>query len=349
MKMKMPDDFWIEINENMFLNRTFKYVLYDEVTQKAKRYKPGKPVVTMQKAQIAKSVKEIKTKIELIDQAMTDNKEVYETKKVVNFLTKRVDKLKSTIDDMSEGYLETFEDIKKLKANYVTVINRLNALDKSLQTLHETYTRNHQDFVTQVKEVIEDLRRYENDFIALKKNVQENSEDIDSIEERVVILEGQANSVSYTLHRLNESIERGEEPDKDHQFSAGQLATATRRRLFVSEVSVSMTPIVKTDLAFLYSSVVENSLINNRESRLLCTFPATSKRGYTFFQFAQPIYRSITIRQFMDISFEILDNKEKSFDFNLYGDDHNKENREYPTILNLHIRRAIKGQEYRTL
>ena len=37
IKMKMLNDYWIEINENMFLNRTFKYEMYDQVSHIEKR------------------------------------------------------------------------------------------------------------------------------------------------------------------------------------------------------------------------------------------------------------------------------------------------------------------------
>ena len=33
----MLNDYWIEINENMFLNRTFKYEMYDQVSHIEKR------------------------------------------------------------------------------------------------------------------------------------------------------------------------------------------------------------------------------------------------------------------------------------------------------------------------
>ena len=74
---------------------------------------------------------------------------------------------------------------------------------------------------------------------------------------------------------------------------------------------------------------------------MLTPIPVTSKQGYNYVEFAQPLYRKISVRQFMDISFEILDKNGKKVAFNLYGDDLDQENREYPTILNLHIRRAI--------
>ena len=74
---------------------------------------------------------------------------------------------------------------------------------------------------------------------------------------------------------------------------------------------------------------------------MLTPIPVTSKQGYNYVEFTQPLYRKISVRHFMDISFEILDKNGKKVEFNLYGDDLDQENREYPTILNLHIRRAI--------
>ena len=58
-----------------------------------------------------------------------------------------------------------------------------------------------------------------------------------------------------------------------------------------TQITVSAKPIVTTRLGFLYCSIVENSLINNKETRLLCIFPIVSKRGYSFYEINQTIYK----------------------------------------------------------
>jgi len=96
----------------------------------------------------------------------------------------------------------------------------------------------------------------------------------------------------------------------------------------------------------LYASPVENSFINQHLSRLLTPIPVTSKVGYNYVEFAQPLYRKIEVTHFMDISLEIIGPDQERIKFNLFGDDLKLDKdgnpvREYPTILNLHIRRAI--------
>jgi hypothetical protein len=168
--------------------------------------------------------------------------------------------------------------------------------------------------------------------------------EVTNMETKIDSMDRKIDQFTLVLERMNENITADKEPDgSTYSIDKSQMASRNRENLLVTEVSIPITPIVKTDLAFLYCSIVENSLVNNEETRVLTTIPITSRRGYNYFQFAQPIYRSISVRQFMDISFHILDVNENYMNFNLFGDDVDKVNRKYPTILNLHIRRSIKG------
>ena len=62
-------------------------------------------------------------------------------------------------------------------------------------------------------------------------------------------------------------------------------------------------------IGFLYCSIVQDSFINGRPSRLLATFPIISSHGYNFYEFTNPTYHPVAIKQFSDILFELRDIK----------------------------------------
>ena len=62
-------------------------------------------------------------------------------------------------------------------------------------------------------------------------------------------------------------------------------------------------------IGFLYCSIVQDSFINGRPSRLLATFPITSAHGYNYYEFSNPSYHPVAIKQFSDILFELRDIK----------------------------------------
>ena len=110
------------------------------------------------------------------------------------------------------------------------------------------------------------------------------------------------------------------------------------------EITVSSEAIVTTRLGFLYCSVVENTLLNNRETRLLCIFPIISKRGYSFYEVKEAIYKTVSVLQFSTITFTILDSEGDLVEFMLEGDELTNQQdgqKKYPTILNLHIRKRL--------
>jgi DNA repair ATPase RecN len=209
------------------------------------------------------------------------------------------------------------------------------------------------EFVTQSLQESENLlSEIEDKYAKLEKDIFSGrvnlKRELVQQDKQIMILGENLDQVEYKLDYYGKKIEsviNHLQPDVKQSYAIDtmRIATALDGILALSQISVKVTPVIKTDLAFLYSSIVENSLINNKESRLLTTIPITSRRGYNYFQFSQPIYRTISVRQFMDISFQLLDKKGNFFKFNLYGDDVTEVNREYPTILNLHIRQAIKG------
>lgn len=122
------------------------------------------------------------------------------------------------------------------------------------------------------------------------------------------------------------------------------VSTKDKAIVRAKEVTVSSNPIVTTRLGFLYCNVIENSLINNKESRLLCIFPIISKRGYSFYEVREAIYKPISVLQFSTITFTILDSEGDLVEFSLEGDqltNKGDRKRKYPTLLNLHIRQRL--------
>jgi len=354
MKMRMAPRTWIEVNEAMFLNRTFKYVLYDESEQfkrGIKRRKTSPVEENSEKAehkhkQITNRISNMKTSIEefkdfielhekvdegLIDSLILLKKQFLELEQKVNTNTKFFDERWVKMDNM-EVQFNTFESSLKL-------------IQENLENLKRTFATDKAMFNAEVLKVSNSIKEAMASFQAIQDDIAANKAKIETVEGQVVILANAVDAVSYTLSNLNENMQRVEEPDIDHKYAIDMpVASRLRQKLLLTEISVPMSSITKTDIGFLYASLVENSLIDNRETRLLTAFPIESKRGYSYFEFAQPIYRSIAVRQFMDISFEILDQYQQKANFSLYGDDQDMENRKYRTILNLHIRRAIKGK-----
>ena len=320
MTMELAETYWIELNENMFLNRPFKYKIYERETGNKKRAKTSEAVRLYHK--VNKEVEKLVERIENLEE-YTD----LELKQMLKIMA-------YNIDDIGK---KTSAQDKKMKEH-------LSNMDKLLTDLAQ------QDNLKILKTDIELLKK---DISLLEiELLGDLSEEIESVKESskrdIEIVEKRMNAglqvLQESLEDISETLGKGGfDPNQKYAvntFNIEQIAVRRDRPLKLIQLSVPIRPIVKTDLAFLYSSVVENSLINNRESRLLTTIPITSTRGYNYFQFAQPIYRLISVRQFSDIRFQIYDKNGELFKFNLYGDDYNKGNREYPTILNLHIRKS---------
>ena len=57
------------------------------------------------------------------------------------------------------------------------------------------------------------------------------------------------------------------------------------------------------EVAFLYSNIVPNSVIDQRKSRLLALLPVQSKAGYNFYEASNLIYHPLSVHSFTDISF----------------------------------------------
>ena len=128
-----------------------------------------------------------------------------------------------------------------------------------------------------------------------------------------------------------------------------KVVTVRQKRVFITDMGRADTPwsllgiddfqnpVVNatfesgTEIAFLYSNVVENSYINNKKSRILAVIPLEIVRsGYKFLEFSNPIYVPIEIKEFNSILLEIRDMHGKLIPFNP----------EYKTVISLHIKTA---------
>ena len=112
-----------------------------------------------------------------------------------------------------------------------------------------------------------------------------------------------------------------------------------------TKIEISDYPLETTvECGFLYSDVVKNSIINSSFSRLMTCIPLQSKKGYSFYEFHNPDYKQLSVNSFTDLSFVITDQLGEDIKF-----DHSSgcgvvcnppNNINYPTILNLHIRKV---------
>lgn len=96
--------------------------------------------------------------------------------------------------------------------------------------------------------------------------------------------------------------------------------------------------------AFLYCSIVQESYINSRQSRLLDVIPLKINRKYNFYEPHSLKFRKIAIEEFNNISFEIRDSDGKLIEFHspggtcrFHGVTHTHQPR--PVVLNLQIKR----------
>ena len=90
----------------------------------------------------------------------------------------------------------------------------------------------------------------------------------------------------------------------------------------------------KVNPGFLYSSIVGNSIIDHKQSRLLAIIPMSSREGYNYHEFQNPVYNSLSVHSFTQASFVFTNEQgvELAMQY-LHGDIV-----QYPTILVLHMR-----------
>ena len=95
------------------------------------------------------------------------------------------------------------------------------------------------------------------------------------------------------------------------------------------------------EAGFLYSSIVTNSIINQKQSRLLACLPIVSKTGYNYYEVNNPIYRPLSVHSFTDIHFALTDVHGKVMEMEYDHSYEYKTKNDFPTILTLHIRKIM--------
>ena len=86
--------------------------------------------------------------------------------------------------------------------------------------------------------------------------------------------------------------------------------------------------------AILYANIVENSYINGIKSRNLAILPLNSERGYSYYEFKNPVYVPIEVHQFSEIFLEIRDLNGKFVKFNP----------KWNTLVTLHLKSINRGE-----
>ena len=100
---------------------------------------------------------------------------------------------------------------------------------------------------------------------------------------------------------------------------------------------------VATEAGFLYSNIVDNSMINQQQSRLLALIPIRSKPGYNYHEFTNPVYGPLSVHSFTDITFTLTNVRGGVVRMDhLYSSYWGNTKIMYPTIITLHIRKIYK-------
>lgn len=117
-----------------------------------------------------------------------------------------------------------------------------------------------------------------------------------------------------------------------------------QRTANMSKISVKDTKLkYNHQVGFVYSSLIKNSKINNKNSRLLATLPLYTDDGYSDHFFVDPAYYPLAVTSFENISFQIRDYNGNLIDIahKEVTDMRDDKPVRYPTILTLHIRKRL--------
>ena len=146
----------------------------------------------------------------------------------------------------------------------------------------------------------------------------------------------------YQSRQTQSSVENNkmiiELKEKDFYFVGGENVTTVLSYLDYKMSGLALRGIVlnnedvrpHTQIAFLYSSIVSNSLIDSRLSRLLDTVELKTERNeHSLFEVKNPVFHKVSAASFIDITFEIRNVNGELINF--HGD--------LPTILTLGIRK----------
>ena len=354
--LKFTSSHTIDIHSDIFLNRPFKYNLFeDEMMKTVSRKKRvlDEDATPRKKRYFEASGPNMGLKFD-VRQTKVDR---------IRRLELALEKLHQTWTPMRDYYTDV--DFKHITDAYQDWRDQTKVL--------VSWKLDKRAFEIQLTDANVKLKTFEEKLATLPALVAKTSA-IDK-EKIKIELDNLKTSINEVTDRANEAQEEYDivldrlelKIDKNHQAMTNMVKVLTKElghdstqlmatdtSNFVStkdkaiirarEITVSSKPIVTTRLGFLYCNVIENSLINNKESRLLCIFPIISKRGYSFYEVREAIYKPISVLQFSTITFTILDSEGDLVEFSLEGDqltNRGNRKRKYPTLLNLHIQKRL--------
>ena len=109
-------------------------------------------------------------------------------------------------------------------------------------------------------------------------------------------------------------------------------------RLDINHIILGTT----TEVGFLYSNIVTNSIIDQQQSRLLACLPIKSKQGYNCLEVVNRIYYPLSVHSFTDLAFTLTDVRGNLLKTAYLQDSANGPQVIFPTIIILHIRKIYK-------
>lgn len=325
------DNHWIKVKADFFLNRPFKF---KNIKQKDSRLKKRATLET-RRASLNKKFSDLQDQI-------------YQ--------------LQVTYKNMFDYFRKfaNFQQVNKEYEKWVTSTTKIKNFNKDLDSqkqLTEELTYSTDRLQTQV-DILVNEDNYNKDKVANDKQFAElntrintimiTTSQLESLQEEIGKIDKKVDDKNDALLTYMETLTAALGIDTGQQIAIDTsdfVSNLNKDVINATEITVSSETIITTRLGLLYCDIVDNSLINNKQSRLLTTIPIISKRGYNYYEFKEPIYKSISILEFSTIIFIIRDSEGATIEFNLIGDDlskfNNERKRKYPTFLNLHIRKRL--------
>ena len=385
LNLELIFGFYLEFHEDMFLNRPFKYKSHEGTKNKREiKYSVGKKTVRGGKRKdpkvlLIERVERLEKSVATLErlfaefkrlrvssqEGFMDGRFVDETS--MTEITSRNDDLRDAIllfvdeeyDFMREDIgkqneqLDLFrESIAKKEAQLDEILANIGYGDDGSGMKLDVNA-----FTEEVKQLIENLKASKAEINSLKvqtdniqkmcKTISENHNTFkDEMESEVSNLKRSIEqSNSDVMHVMSQILDKmGYDDDQIIASDTTNYSTSTKDKLYTTKVTVSKTIIPSFQMGFLYGDMIERSWLNNQETRLMTTIPLKCQRGYNYYEFKNPVYKSIRVLKFDRLFFYILDKNGSPMKFNLFGDGKN-DNKEFPTILNFHVRSTIKGAE----
>ena len=333
---------WLEIKADMFLNRPFKHKdnskSFDHLQKRTKRSTTQN--LAPRKKALVERLKEIQQSLDLLEEKYTSMNaffQNYQNYHEINSAFQQWKKHASTFKNWSDDLSQHKSQISVLETSMIhfkTTIAQINDISQA-----------NSENAKQIKDFSDDLD-YIQDSIGDISNLQNEYKEY--FESELSRVERDSNSNQDILLKYMSSLTKELGVDKTRQIvsdTSNFISNHSKELILATELTTSSEPIITTRLGLIYSNIVDNSLLNNKQSRLLATFPIISKRGYNIYEFKNLIYKTIATLEFSTITFSILDTESLPIKFNLIGDElsnyNNERKRKYPTFLNLHIRKRL--------